>query len=234
MTLRRSIVNTVLVTMVAGMVSSAAIAAEEETWDGLVKVEAKKVQKAYLLPGADFRAYNKVLIDPPVVEFRKNWQRDINRSASSLGRQLTSSEVEEIRTAFAEGFEQILAAGFAKGGWDVGVAGGPDVLRVTPLLLNVYVNAPDQMSAGRSTTYSVEAGEATLALEVRDAETNQLLGRAVDRRRAGDNSSIPMMRNRVTNRADFERLLKRWTEVLVDGLASLKAASPIGMRESDK
>jgi hypothetical protein len=32
----------------------------------------------------------------------------------------------------------------------------------------------------------------------------------------------------VTNRAEFERLLKRWTQVFVDGLAELEAASPLG------
>ena len=213
--------------LMAVILCSAAMAAEQETWDGLVPVEAKKVQKAYLLPGADFHGYTKVVIDPPLVEFRKNWQRDFNRSTSSLSGRLSTSDIEAIRTALAEGFQQILSAGFAKAGWEVGAAEGPDVLRLTPVLLNVYINAPDTRSAGRSTTYAVEAGEATLALEIRDSETGQLMGRVVDRRVAGRSGSIPMMRNRVTNRADFERLLKTWTGILVDGLAGLKAASPV-------
>jgi hypothetical protein len=224
--------NAVWAGLLAIAISPAAPGAEQETWDGLVQVEARKVQTAYLLPGADFRDYTKVIIDPPVVEFRKNWPRSLNRSIASPSRQLSPSDVEAIRTAFAEGFQQILAAGFAKGGWEVGVAEGPDVLRVTPVLLNVYINAPDTMSAGRSTTYAVEAGEATLALEVRDAETGQLMGRAVDRRRAGRRDSIPMVRNRVTNRADFEQLLKAWTTVLVEGLGALKDASPVAPAKS--
>lgn len=213
---------------------SPVLAAEEETWDGLTKVDSKKVQAAYLLEGADFRVYTKVIIDPPEVSFRKNWQRDINRSASTLSQRLTSSDVERIREAFREGFREILAAEFAKAGWDVGVAPGPDVLRLTPVLLNVYVNAPDTMSPGVSVTYTVEAGEATVALEIRDAETNMLLGRAVDRRRTTSYGNQLMITNRVTNRADFERLLKRWAQIFVDGLAGLKAASPLGMRAEDQ
>ena len=231
---RRLMLGLAVASVMALTVIVPVTAAEEETWDGLVKIDAKRVQVAYLRPGADFRVYTKVIIDPPIVEFYKNWQRDINRSVSTLGARLNSSDVERIRTAFSEGFEEILAAGFAKAGWEVGVAEGPDVLRVTPLLLNVYVNAPDKMTPGMSTTYTVRAGEATLALEIRDAETDQLLGRAVDRRRTSDYGGVLMSSNRVTNRAEFERLLKGWTEILVDGLAELKEASPLGMRADDQ
>ena len=34
-------------------------------WDGLVEVKAKQLDLAYLLPGADFRPYTKVLLDEP-------------------------------------------------------------------------------------------------------------------------------------------------------------------------
>lgn len=220
-------------TVVSLALSIPALAADEETWDGLVKVDSDRVQAAYLRPGADFRVYSRVIIDPPRVEFRKDWQRNINRDASTLSARLNSSDVERIRTAFAEGFEEILAAGFAKAGWDVGVADGPDVLQLTPLLLDVYVNAPDTMAPG-VTTYTVRAGEAMLALEIRDAETDQLLGRVVDRRRTTDyGGGMLTVSNRVTNRAEFERLLKRWTDILTDGLAVLKEASPLGMRADD-
>ncbi|MDH4110228.1 MAG: DUF3313 domain-containing protein, partial [Gammaproteobacteria bacterium] len=174
-------------------VTTPVVAAEEETWDGLVKIEAKRVQAAYLLPGAEFQSYNKVIIDPPRVEFRKNWQRDINRRPTRLSGRLNATDVENIRSAFADGFEEILAAGFAKAGWEVGVADGPDVLRLTPLLVNVYVNAPDKPTAGRTYTYTVQAGEATVALEIRDAETGQLLGRAVDRRYTVDRGNLMML-----------------------------------------
>jgi hypothetical protein len=210
------------------------VAAEEETWDGLAKIEARQVQVAYLRRGADFRVYTRVIIDPPIVEFRKNWQRDINRNALTLGARLNSSDVENIRAAFADGFDEILAAGFAKAGWEVGVADGPDVLRLTPLLVNVYVNAPDKPTAARTNSYTVRAGEATVALEIRDAQTGQLLGRVVDRRQASSHGDLLMLTNRVTNRADFERLLKRWTQIFVDGLAELKQASPLGLRAEDQ
>jgi len=211
-------------------IASPVTAADDETWDGLAQVKAKNVDAAYLLPGADFRPYGKVIIDPPQVSFRKNWLRDQNRSVSSVSARITSSDMEEIQSAMSEGFEEILAADFAKAGWDVVIEPGPDVLRLTPVLLNVDIAAPDKMTAGRTRTYTVQAGEATLALEVRDAETNMLLGRAVDRRKTTDYGNTLMITNRVTNRAEFERLMKRWSSILVDGLAGLKDASPLGLR----
>ncbi|MBK6350519.1 MAG: hypothetical protein IPF50_12295, partial [Proteobacteria bacterium] len=57
-----------------------------------------------------------------------------------------------------------------------------DVLRLSTAIVNLYINAPDTMEAGRVQTYAAEAGEATLNLEVRDSRTNALLGRVVDRR----------------------------------------------------
>ncbi len=52
-------------------------------WDGLVEVKPKRLDAAYLMPGADFRPYTKLMIDPVEVAFRKNWMRDVNDSASA-------------------------------------------------------------------------------------------------------------------------------------------------------
>ena len=48
----------------AGVVSAADM---PENWDGLVEVKPKRMDAAYLLPGADFRSYTKVMIDPSEV-----------------------------------------------------------------------------------------------------------------------------------------------------------------------
>lgn len=207
--------------------ASAQAADEEGTWEGLQKVKSKKMDKAYLLPGADFREYTKVMLDPAEVAFAKNWQRDVNRSKSP-GSRVTDEHAAEIRQAMSEGIGEIFAKDLAKAGYAVVTAPGPDVLRITPVLVNVYINAPDtsMTSPGRSYTYTVEAGEATLGLELRDSETLQLLGRAVDRRRTGDTGRM-MWTTSVSNRAEFERVFRRWSTILVDGLEALKEASPI-------
>ena len=48
--------------------------------------------------------------------------------------------------------------------------------------MDLYVNAPATTSTGISRSYTVEAGEATLHVDVRDSRTGTLLGRVSDRR----------------------------------------------------
>ena len=81
------------------------------------------------------------------------------------------------------------------------------------------------MTAGRTRVYSVEAGEATLVLEARDSTTGALLGRALDRRIAGDDTRG--MRNAVSNEADFRLLFRQWANASVKGLNELKTLSPL-------
>ena len=100
-----------------------------------------------------------------------------------------------------------------------------DVLRLRTGVANLYASAPDLMTAGRSRTFSEDAGSATVIIEARDSQSGALLGRAVDGRLAGDTG--PYLRNSVTNRSDFERLFEQWAKISINGLAELKAMSPI-------
>ncbi len=204
--------------------------AEEETWDGLTRVPSKRLERVYLSPGADFRPYAKVLIAPPQVSFRKDWASDVNRGVRDPSRRITQADVKRIQGALAQGFDEILSADFAKAGWQVVRAPGPDVLQLTPVLLNVDATAP-QRQGDPVDALAVKAGQATVALEVRDAETGMLLGRAVDRKDTASVANVLQVTDRVANRADFEALLKGWSRAFVEGLAALKAASPLGAKK---
>ena len=221
---------TAVAVMAAVLAVPAHAADNDPTWDGLQRVKSKKVDELYLLPGADFREYTKVILDPIQVSFRKDWRKDMNRGSLGARPRVSAEDAERIRRTMSEGFEGILAGRFTQAGYEIVVAPGPDVLRVTPVLLDVYVNAPDTMQVGRVESYTMEAGEATLALEVRDAETNQLLGRTVDERRTGETGRLTWTTS-VSNRFEFERLFRNWSSTLVDGMAALKASSPIKVPE---
>jgi len=194
-----------------------------DTWDGLHKVRAKRVDAVYLLPNADFRPYTKVMLDPTQVAFRKDWQRDMNTAFT--GGRISDKDVEKIVGEARSDFGALLSKAYQDAGYAVVTAPGPDVLQVSTAIINLYVAAPDRMTPGVTRTYSVEAGEATLALEARDSLTGALLGRAVDERSAGN--SGPYRRTSVSNRADFEQLFKTWAKMSATGLDELKALSPI-------
>jgi hypothetical protein len=197
-----------------------------ETWDHLVKVKSKTMKAVYLLPGADFKPYTKVMLDEPEAAFRKNWLRDYNRSAGrSLARQLTDKDAEKALAEVSTSLKAIFTKAFTEGGYQVVTAPGADVIRIRTAVIDLHVNAPDVMTAGRSRSYAPEAGSASLVLEAKDSETGAVLGRAVDGKLAGDMGSMMMRRSSVSNRADFEAIFKTWAKASVKGLNTLKATA---------
>ena len=194
------------------------------SWDGLVQVKSKRLEFVYLQPGADFRGYTKVLLDPAEVAFHKDWQRDYNRTATLSGR-VSNADVQEAIRLGVEGARDIFTNSWAKAGYSLADAPGPDVVRVKIGIVNIRVNAPDRQTPGRSYSFSDEAGQATLFIEARDSMTGSLLGRAVDPKAVGD---TPMTwRTGASNRTDFRNQVQDWADASVRGMAELKSLSPI-------
>jgi hypothetical protein len=197
-----------------------------ENWDGLVEIKPKRIDAAYLLPGADFRPYTKLMMDPVEVAFEKNWARDYNRDAATLSNRLTPEHVEKIAQAARDAFTEVFTEAYQKAGLALVTAPGADVLRVRPGVVNLSIAAPDTMTSSRSRTYTMESGEATLFLEVRDSTTGALLGRALDRR-ATRNTGRVQVSNTVTNLSDFKALFRQWADISIKGFEELRASSPV-------
>lgn len=197
-----------------------------ESWDGLVEIKPKRMDAVFLLPGADFRPYARVMIDPTEVAFHKDWLKDMNRAGTSLSRQVSDQDAAEILAAARSNFDDIFQAAFTQAGYPVVTAAGPDVLRIRTGVINLYLNAPDVQTAGRSRSYTANAGEATLFIEFRDSTTLALLGRVLDRRETHDSGAMQMA-TRVSNLSDFRMLFKDWASVATAGIEELKAHSPV-------
>lgn len=208
------------------LAACAAIAQDSDSWDGLVEVKPKRVDTAYLLPGADFRAYTKLILDPVEVAFEKNWARDYNRDAATLSRRLDQADLDRISRNAREAFTKVFAEAYRKAGLELVTEPGPDVLRLRAGVVDLYVTAPDNMSSGRSRTYTMESGHATLFLEARDSTTGALLGRALDER-ATRNTGRVQVSNAVTNLSDFEALFRQWAGISVQGFEELRKNSPV-------
>ena len=203
----------------------AAEAKAPDTWDGLVKVNSKRADVLYLQPGADFRGYTKVMLDPTEVAFAKSWRRSQNSTDRGLSGTISDRQVQNAITKGVDASNQIFAEAWTKGGYVVVTTPAPDVLRIKTGVVNIWVNAPDVPAAGRSHTFAPEEGQATYFVEARDTITGAILGRAVDQRFAGDTAHN--WRTSVSNRADFRELVEAWAAASVRGVDSLKSASPI-------
>jgi hypothetical protein len=197
-----------------------------ESWDGLIEVKAKKMDAAYLAPGADFRPYTKVIIDPTQAAFNKDWMKRMNDPTRSVSNRITQEDADKIIAATQSNFDDIFREAFEKAGYPVVTAPGPDVVRVSTAVINLYVNAPDTMTPGRSRTFTTDAGEATLVMEVRDSSTRALLARVLDRRETRGTGQMQMTSS-VTNVNDFRILFKQWASISIKGIGELKALSPV-------
>ena len=221
----RSLAASFVALMIMGTTVPATLAAEPPTtWDDLKLAKSSRSARLYLLPGANFQPYTKVMLDPTEVAFRKNWVRDYNRSSGTVSRRITDDDVNRVIKEVSSNFGDIFADEYQKAGYQVVQTPGPDVLRVRTGVIDLAVNSPDVRSANRTYSASWEAGEATLVVEGRDSQTGALLGRALDRRLAGD--TMPYLRNSVTNKADFKILFRKWAKASIEGLNRLKG-SPV-------
>jgi hypothetical protein len=191
--------------------------------EGLKLLPNTKASAVYLRDGADFGGYTKVAILDCYVAFRKDWKRDQNDGLNHF--KVDDSDVTRIKTELAEEFKKVFATELAAKGQTVVTTGGTDVLILRPAIVNLDVTSPDTMQPG-SRTYAASAGQATLFLEIFDGVSGELLARVMDAEEAGGNYGMAVVRNRVTNRADAQRMLKKWADALGAYLQNARATAP--------
>jgi hypothetical protein len=183
-------------------------------YDGLQKISVKGIDLAYARPGATLAGYNRVMLEPIDVAFSKDWNP--TRTGSNI--KLSAEERENIRTGVAKiVYEEFVKELQNKSSYQVVNEAGPDALRVKAHIVNLYVNAPDTKTAGRSRTYTVSAGEMTIFAELYDSETGEVLARVVDRREARSSGRLTLT-NSVVNASEARSIASNWARILRNGL----------------
>ncbi len=213
----------VMAALLAAASATAATKAEREesmSADGLQKTKVKGIDLVYARPGASLAAYSSVKLEPVKVAFRKDF--DPKKPGSQM--RLNASELEKIRSDVGRIVSDAFTKELAKGSYPAVAASGADVLQVQVDIVDLYVNAPDTMSAGRSRSYTMSAGEMTLVMELADSATGQVLARVYDRREARDVGQLTWT-NSVTNQAEAANVASSWARIL---RARLDAARGIG------
>lgn len=196
---------------------------EAMSHDGLEKIKVKGIDLAYARPGASLAGYSKMIIDPVEVAFRKDW--DPNRTGSRM--KVAPQERENIRNGVAAIVQEEFAKEIGKGGtYQVVTEPGADVLRLRANIADLYVNAPDTMTPGRTQTYTISAGEMTLVAELVDSESGQVIARVVDRRES-QGTGMMTLTNSVVNRQEASVIASSWARIL---RKRLDAAHGIGRK----
>jgi hypothetical protein len=196
------------------MVRVAAADEPPKEWDGLQLRKSKKVDRLYVRPEATLTGYKRLRLERLEVHFAKDWNPNQSRSGSE---RLTTEDFDKIKKGLADEFAGTFAKVLAKGGYTIVNESGPDVLDVTPLIVDLYIAAPQKMTAGRSRTYTADPGHMTLVAELRDSQTGQILARALDAQRASSSGTFQWATTG-SNLAAANRIIERWAEELRDAL----------------
>jgi len=216
-----------------GMIATAAMAlsavAKEEipqtTPEGLVLMKDTKARLVYARTGATLDQYTKVALLDCYVAFKKNWERDYNRDASTLSGRVTTEDMEKIKKLVAEEFRKVFTDELQeKGGYPMVEVAGDDVLIVRPAILNLDVTAPDIGQSAGNRQFVTSAGEMTLYMELFDSSTGEIIARIVDPQ-AADRGGFATMANSVTNKAEADRILRKWAVALRSHLGDLDQAT---------
>jgi hypothetical protein len=173
------------------LASTLAQAAQDVTEDGLVRVPSSPRVAVFRAPEVPFHRYQRIVIAPIPVVFRKTWLR--------TNYDLKPSELEQIQSQFAQAFrEELVEELVERGGYELAETVGPDTLRVEPYVLNVNIVAPQASAEMRSHTYVRTGNSMKLAIELRDAASTAIVGRIINVVQPQE-WSVPQFASKVSN-----------------------------------
>ena len=189
--------------------------------EGMELVKDSKTTTIYADPGADLSVYNRIWLQDATVAFKKNWQRDQNRSHSLKVR---TEDMERIKLDVATLFRDVFTRELLDGGYELVDEAGDNVLSVVPAIVDLDVIAPDIQRTSRSDSFSESAGEMTLKLELFDSLTGDKIAKATDRKRDYQRGYLEW-RSSVSNRAVAKRFMTSWAKALRSALDDAKTST---------
>jgi hypothetical protein len=90
-----------------GCNSTNSTSAPQVSPEGMALKKSTKSTVAYVKDGVDFSEYEKVLILPSVVAFKKDWKRDYNRNQTSLSTRVRDEDIIRIKADVAKLFDEV-------------------------------------------------------------------------------------------------------------------------------
>lgn len=192
----------------------------KQEWDGLVRRPDSRIDAVFVRPDAELSSFRSVMLDPVQISFSPNF--DPNQGRRSLSGRLNADDLAAIKSNLATLFHETFRAELARGGYTLVDVAGPETLRVTPAIVNLFIAAPGDNAVGRSRVYTTDSGQMTVVLEMRDSVTGQVLARAVDGRNGRFSGQLTWT-NRQTNMADAQHAITIWANALRRGMDEVNA-----------
>ena len=186
----------------------------EITFDGLHRVDNSRMKLVWIKPDLDLSGYNKLYLVGADFEYRavKGVSGTSRMSSSRSEFPMDERQKAKLEEVAAEVFDAELAKSKH---YEIVTEPGVDVLELKGALLDVVSSVPPD-AVGRSDLYLSKIGEATLVLELRDSQSNEILVRAIDRRAI--EPAFVTRSSRAVNVSEVRRELKSWAMLLTQRL----------------
>lgn len=197
----------------------------QTTPEGMELLKQTRSRVTYAMPGATLQQYKRVALLDCYVAFAKDWERDYNRDVS-MARRISAADMERIKASLADEFGKVFTRELTEAGHEIVDHTGEDVLVVRPAIINLDVTAPDVGAAGWSRVVVRSAGQMTLYMELFDSTTGAIIARIIDAE--ASDRGIATEANRVTNKAEADRVLKNWAQELAGHLGAVQEETSAG------
>lgn len=198
---------------------------EAATPDGLRQILWEPFRASFVRPGARLHEYDKIIIDPLVIEYEaKPSPARIAYNSIEPNYRLSEGGKESMRKIYRTSMEYQLVE---RGPYTVVESEGPGVLRVRGRILDLAITAPamkDQPSG--ATTVVASSGHLTLALDMLDASTGVALIRVADRRQIQDDRDY-FVSEGVSQSGALREIFGKWARNLRREIEQLSALPEI-------
>lgn len=149
---------------------------------GLAKIEDQSLDSLAIRPGTDFKAYQKILIEPLTVSYSDKRRHDrLNLREEDF--QFDDRELEIFNRQFAKAITSSWQQQF---GWETTDQPGPGVIRVSASITDLYLYASIKNdNILPSAVFTNESSDMEIKLTLHDAQSGQLLLESQDKRTTG-------------------------------------------------
>ena len=185
-------------------------AAAAWTEDGLQKVAIKGLDVVYVRPEASLTGYDKVLLRPISVAFRRNWEKT---AVPGSNLRINPKDSQRIKDNLAGLIREEVIKQLTEGGYQLTDSSGDDVLEVNMSIIDLNVRAPNVRAANNTNIYAVSAGEMTLVAELRDSASSDAVMRIFDHAEAHE-TTWPRRITSIDNIAEARSMASAWARSL--------------------
>lgn len=167
---------------------------------------------------AELQRYDAVLVEPVKVSFSEDWEPLMPNSRLPLG----DKELERLRIRVGDIFNERFKASLARHGVEVVDTAGEGVLRITPVLSDVVISAPNPEAAFGS-IFIRNVGHMSLRADFADAMSGESLVVLQDDVK-GRQAGLLTRATRQYNEARLAQLFEQWADIVAEDMLPRQAS----------